>query len=38
LPPEVVKEVEKRCVGAYRVIAEGVPVDQLNLLSVDEII
>ncbi len=38
LPSPVVKEVSKRCVGAYRVLAEGVSVDDLGLLSVDDVL
>jgi phosphoribosylaminoimidazole-succinocarboxamide synthase len=37
LPETVVAEVVKRCIGAYRVIAEGATVDELGLKSVDEI-
>jgi phosphoribosylaminoimidazole-succinocarboxamide synthase len=37
LPEAVVGEVVKRCVGAYRVIAEGASVDELRLKSVDDI-
>jgi phosphoribosylaminoimidazole-succinocarboxamide synthase len=37
LPETVVAEVVKRCVGAYRVIAEGATVDELGLKIVDEI-
>jgi len=38
LPQPVVKEVAKRCVGSYRVLAEGVSVDDLGLLSVDDVL
>ncbi|MEM3712180.1 MAG: phosphoribosylaminoimidazolesuccinocarboxamide synthase [Thermoproteota archaeon] len=38
LPKPVVKEVAKRCVGAYRVLAEGVNIDDLGLLSVDDVL
>jgi phosphoribosylaminoimidazole-succinocarboxamide synthase len=37
LPPVVVGEVEKRCIGAYRVLAEGEKIEALGLLSVDAI-
>lgn len=37
LPPVVVREVEKRCIGAYRVLAEGAKIEDLRLLSVEEI-
>jgi phosphoribosylaminoimidazole-succinocarboxamide synthase len=37
LPPKVVKEVAKRCIGSYRVLAEGVSIEELGLLSVDDI-
>lgn len=37
LPPLVVREVAKRCVGSYKVLAEGARVEDLGLLSVDEI-
>lgn len=37
LPRQVVREVEKRCIGANRVIAEGASVDELGLASVDEL-
>ena len=38
LPSPVIREVEKRCVGAYQVLAEGKPMEELNLLSVDDIV
>ncbi len=38
LPAGVVKEVVKRCVGANRVIAQGVSVEELGLKSVDELL
>jgi phosphoribosylaminoimidazole-succinocarboxamide synthase len=38
LPQPVVKEVAKRCVGSYRVLAEGTSLDDLGLLSVDDVI
>jgi phosphoribosylaminoimidazole-succinocarboxamide synthase len=38
LPKPVVREVAKRCIGAYRVLAEGVNVDNLGLLSVDDVL
>lgn len=41
-PPElsklVVIEVAKRCVGAYRVLAEGISIDELGLLSVEDVL
>ncbi len=37
LPPVVVGEVEKRCIGAYKVLAEGEKIEALGLLSVDAI-
>ncbi|MEM2088351.1 MAG: phosphoribosylaminoimidazolesuccinocarboxamide synthase [Thermoproteota archaeon] len=37
LPQPIVKEVSKRCVGAYRVLAEGVNIDAIGLLGVDDI-
>ncbi|MCS7098444.1 MAG: phosphoribosylaminoimidazolesuccinocarboxamide synthase [Candidatus Methanomethyliaceae archaeon] len=37
LPKEVVKEVEKRCIGAYKVMAGEMKIEDLNLLSVDDI-
>jgi phosphoribosylaminoimidazole-succinocarboxamide synthase len=37
LPRRVVGEVVKRCVGAYRVLAEGASVEELSLASVDDI-
>lgn len=37
LPPAVVREVEKRCIGAYRVLVEGERIEALGLLSVDEV-
>ncbi|MEM1557901.1 MAG: phosphoribosylaminoimidazolesuccinocarboxamide synthase [Thermoproteota archaeon] len=37
LPLLVVKEVAKRCAGSYKVLAEGTRVEDLGLLSVDEI-
>lgn len=38
LPPRVVGEVVKRCIGAYRVFAEGIDVDDLGLLRVDDVL
>jgi phosphoribosylaminoimidazole-succinocarboxamide synthase len=38
LPPAVIGEVVKRCVGAHRVIAEGASVEELSLKSVDDIL
>jgi len=37
LPPVVVGEVEKRCIGAYRVLVEGCSIEELGLLSVEDI-
>lgn len=37
LPDNVVREVVKRCVGAYEVIAEGKKIEDLMLSSVDDI-
>ncbi|MEM4234943.1 MAG: phosphoribosylaminoimidazolesuccinocarboxamide synthase [Candidatus Methanomethylicaceae archaeon] len=37
LPHIVVGEVEKRCIGAYKVLAEGENIETLGLLSVDAI-
>lgn len=37
LPDSVVREVVKRCVGAYEVIAEGKKIEELMLSSVDDI-
>ncbi|MBO3840266.1 MAG: phosphoribosylaminoimidazolesuccinocarboxamide synthase [Thermoproteota archaeon] len=37
LPRAVVKEVAKRCAGSYKVLAEGAKVEDLGLLSVDEL-
>ncbi len=37
LPPIIVGEVEKRCIGAYKVLAEGKKIEALGLLSVDDI-
>ncbi|MBM5804521.1 MAG: phosphoribosylaminoimidazolesuccinocarboxamide synthase [Candidatus Verstraetearchaeota archaeon] len=37
LPRGVVGEVVKRCVGAYRVLAEGASVEELRLAGVDDI-
>jgi len=37
LPQIVVREVAKRCAGSYKVLAEGCKVEDLGLLSVDDI-
>ncbi|MGQ9759939.1 MAG: phosphoribosylaminoimidazolesuccinocarboxamide synthase, partial [Candidatus Methanomethylicaceae archaeon] len=37
LPQIVVGEVEKRCIGAYRVLVEGAKIEDLRLLSVEDI-
>jgi phosphoribosylaminoimidazole-succinocarboxamide synthase len=37
LPSKVVQEVAKRCIGSYRVLAEGASIEELGLLSVDDI-
>ena len=37
LPKAVIAEVAKRCIGAYRVIAEDANIDGLNLANVDEL-
>jgi phosphoribosylaminoimidazole-succinocarboxamide synthase len=37
LPRRVVGEVVKRCVGAYRVLAEGASLKDLGLASVDDV-
>jgi hypothetical protein len=37
IPPQVVKEVVKRCVGAYQVIALGSSFEKLELASVEEV-
>jgi phosphoribosylaminoimidazole-succinocarboxamide synthase len=33
----IINEVRKRCIGAYEVLAKGKNIDELNLLSVDDI-
>lgn len=38
LPPEVVEEVSRRCVGAYQVLSGRVSLGELKLKSVDEIL
>jgi phosphoribosylaminoimidazole-succinocarboxamide synthase len=37
LSPIIINEVRKRCIGAYEVLAKGKNIDELNLLSVDDI-
>ncbi|MEN3057488.1 MAG: phosphoribosylaminoimidazolesuccinocarboxamide synthase [Candidatus Methanosuratincola petrocarbonis] len=37
LPQEVVREISKRCIGAYSVISGELTIDDLQLASVDEI-
>jgi len=37
LPEVVINQISKRCKGAYSVLALGVPLNSLGLLSVDEV-
>lgn len=37
LSKQIVREVVKRCIGAYSVLAKGASIEELGLLSVDDI-
>ncbi|MDD1766771.1 MAG: phosphoribosylaminoimidazolesuccinocarboxamide synthase [Candidatus Methanomethyliaceae archaeon] len=37
LPKQIVREIVKRCTGAYSVLAEGASIEGLNLASVDDV-
>jgi phosphoribosylaminoimidazole-succinocarboxamide synthase len=38
LPPILIDQVSKRCVGAYKVLASQARLDDLSLMSVDEVL
>ena len=38
LPDQVISQITKRCKGAYLVLSQGVPLNSLGLLSVDEVL
>jgi hypothetical protein len=38
LPPILIDQVSKRCVGAYKVLASQAGLDDLSLMSVDEVL